>query len=105
VLAIKCSDRAFRGVIKWTRKEIQTDMAYQFPPDLEEQVKQRLASGEYASGDDVLRVALNALRRQEEEVAAIQQGIDDLEAGRVKPLSPHFPDSFPRFGMRFALYP
>ena len=59
---------------------------YQFPPDLEDEIKQRMATGQYTSEDDVLREALHALRWRDEEVAAIQEGIDDMEAGRVKPL-------------------
>jgi len=61
-------------------------MTYQFPPDLEAGIKERMASGQYSSEDDLLREALNALRWRDLEVAAIQEGIDDMEAGRVKPL-------------------
>ena len=32
-------------------------MANQFPPDLEEQLKERMATGQYVSEDDVLREA------------------------------------------------
>jgi putative addiction module CopG family antidote len=61
-------------------------MAYQFPPDLDEEIKGRMASGQYASEDEVLREALRALRWRDQEVAAIQEGIEDMEAGRTKPL-------------------
>lgn len=57
-------------------------MSYQFPPDLDEQIKQRMASGQYSSEDDALR----ALRWQDAEVEAIREGIEDLEAGRITPL-------------------
>ena len=43
-------------------------------------------TGSFTSHDDVLRKALAAIRFREEEVLAIQQGIDDMEAGRVMPL-------------------
>ena len=56
-------------------------MANQFPPDLEEQLKERMASGQYASEDDVLREALRALKRQDEDVAALKEAIADMEAG------------------------
>ncbi len=56
--------------------------AYEFPADLDVEIKQRMKAGRYASEDDVLR----ALNRCDEEVAAIQEGIDDMEAGRVKSL-------------------
>ena len=60
--------------------------AYPFPPDLEDEIKQRMRTGRYASEDDVLREALRALKWRDDEVAAIQEGFDDIEAGRVKPL-------------------
>jgi predicted transcriptional regulator len=44
-----------------------------------------IASGSYTSPDEVLRDALAALRTREQEVVAIQEGIDDMEAGRVRP--------------------
>ena len=56
-------------------------MAYQFPPDVDKLVKERLASGKYASEDDVLREALQALSEEEEDLAAVQQAIAELEAG------------------------
>ncbi len=56
-------------------------MANQFPPDLEEQLKERMATGQYASEDDVLREALRALKRQDEDVAALKEAITDMEAG------------------------
>jgi putative addiction module CopG family antidote len=61
-------------------------MAYQIPVDVEEQIQEQLATGGYSSQDDVLREALRALRWRNQEVAAIQEGIEDMEAGRVKPL-------------------
>lgn len=59
-------------------------MSYLFPPDVEELVKEQMAAGEYASEDDVLRDALRALAASREDLAAIQAGIDDMEAGRVR---------------------
>ena len=61
-------------------------MSYQFPPDLDEQIKQRMATGQYSSEDDVLRDALRALRWQDAEVEAIREGIEEMESGRVTPL-------------------
>jgi putative addiction module CopG family antidote len=61
-------------------------MAYQFPSDVDEQVRQQMETGGYSSQDEVLREALRALRWRDEEVAAIGQGIEEMETGRVKPL-------------------
>ena len=61
-------------------------MAYQFPPDIDQRVKSQLATGQYRTEDDVLREALDALRRQDEELQAIREGIADMEAGRYRPL-------------------
>ncbi|MCE9557000.1 MAG: hypothetical protein K8T91_26945 [Planctomycetes bacterium] len=41
-------------------------MVYRFPPDVEQQIKERLASGRYANEDDVLREALEALKLSDE---------------------------------------
>lgn len=62
-------------------------MLYAFPPEIAEPVRHRLVSGEFASEDDVLKAALRALDERDEEIAAIQAGIDDMEAGRVRDLS------------------
>ena len=61
-------------------------MNYQLPPDVDEQIKRGMASGRYSSEEDMIRQAFDALKWREDEVAAIQQGIEDMEAGRVKPL-------------------
>lgn len=60
-------------------------MPYQIPPDVESRVTALLADG-YASVDDVLRDALSALEYRREEIAAIREGIEDVEAGRYRPL-------------------
>lgn len=56
-------------------------MIYQFPPDLEDEIKERMASGQYASQDDLFRDALRALRLQDADVTAVTQAIADMEAG------------------------
>ena len=42
-------------------------MAYQVPADVEQLIKQRMASGAYSSEDDVLRDALESLELREQE--------------------------------------
>ena len=42
-------------------------MNYQFPPDIEERLKARMADGRYQSEDDVLREAMNALDQLEQD--------------------------------------
>jgi Arc/MetJ-type ribon-helix-helix transcriptional regulator len=72
-------------------------MAYQFPPDVDRLVKEQMAARGYASEDDLLRDALDALaqfaysREEAEEeyrqtVAAVKEGVADMEAGRIRPL-------------------
>jgi Arc/MetJ-type ribon-helix-helix transcriptional regulator len=61
-------------------------MNFQLPPDLSAEIEHRLAIGPYLSADEVVRAAFSALRLQDEEVAAIQAGLDDLEAGRIQPI-------------------
>ncbi len=59
-------------------------MAYSFPSDVEQRLKTQLALGFYSTEDDVLRAALSALEREQEDLAAIQDGIDDMQAGRYR---------------------
>ena len=47
-------------------------MTYQFPPDLEDEIKERMASGQYASKDELFRDALRALRLQDADVTAVK---------------------------------
>ncbi len=68
-------------------------MPYQLPPDIQQRVQIRLECGTDSSQDDVLRRALDALDCLDEERIAIQEGIDDMEAGRVRSLR-KFDDEF-----------
>jgi putative addiction module CopG family antidote len=61
-------------------------MSVDLAPDVWNEIQRQIAIGRYASPDEVLRDALAALRFREEEVRAIQEGIDDMEAGRLIPL-------------------
>ncbi len=61
-------------------------MAIALTPELERLVEEKLSSGKYESQEDVLRAALQALDEHEEIVAGIQEGYDDLQAGRFKTL-------------------
>jgi putative addiction module CopG family antidote len=61
-------------------------MSVDLAPDVWKEIQRQLASGSYATADEVLREALAALRSREQEVIAIQEGIDDMEAGRVLPM-------------------
>ncbi len=60
-------------------------MNYPFPPDVGQRVKSQLAKGKYQSEDEVLRAAMSALEREHDDLAAIQAGIEDMEAGRYRP--------------------
>jgi putative addiction module CopG family antidote len=60
-------------------------MSVDLSPDVWNEIQRQLSSGSYTSPDEVVRVALAALRSRDEEVLAIQEGIDDMEAGRVRP--------------------
>ncbi len=61
-------------------------MVYRFPPDVEKLVHEQMKKGHYSSEDDVLRDALKRLARDQNDVAAIQAGIEDMEAGRFRSL-------------------
>jgi len=61
-------------------------MSYQFPPELDQLVKRQLASGGFDDEDAVLIAAMRSLEQRQADLAAIREGIDDMEAGRVRPL-------------------
>lgn len=62
-------------------------MSMQLPADLNAAVQSFLVSGRYADEEEVLREALAVLRKRERDFAAIQEGVADMEAGRVRPWS------------------
>jgi putative addiction module CopG family antidote len=56
-------------------------MAFPFPPDLEPFVRERMASGKYASEDELLRYAFHALAEEEEDLAAVRDAVAEWQAG------------------------
>lgn len=62
-------------------------MPYQFPPDVQELIREAVASGYYATEDDLIREALHALIQRDEELADIKAGVADMEAGRLRPIN------------------
>jgi Arc/MetJ-type ribon-helix-helix transcriptional regulator len=61
-------------------------MSYVLPPELERLVREELATGVYASEDEVLLEAMRALHERDDAIVGIQEGLSDLNAGRVLPL-------------------
>ena len=61
-------------------------MSYSFPPEIDRLLQDRLSSGLYASEDEVLLEAMLALRDRDSTIAAVREGMADLEAGRVRTL-------------------
>lgn len=62
-------------------------MLYEFPQDIQERVEAQLSAGRYGSEDDVLRDAMAALEERSADLAAIEAGMRDEQAGRVRPLA------------------
>jgi Arc/MetJ-type ribon-helix-helix transcriptional regulator len=56
-------------------------MQYQFPPDVEERIHARMASGQYDSEDDLFRAALDTLESVETEARELQTAIDAVKKG------------------------
>jgi putative addiction module CopG family antidote len=56
-------------------------MPYPFPPDLQELVVEQMASGRYASEEDLLRSALRALAEEEQDLEAVREALAELRAG------------------------
>ena len=61
-------------------------MQYDFPSEIKTMIDDRLATGKYASEDEVLQRALRALREYDETVGDIQEAMADEAAGRLRPL-------------------
>jgi Arc/MetJ-type ribon-helix-helix transcriptional regulator len=61
-------------------------MSVDLSPVVLNEIKRQVGTGVFANPDEVLREALAALRDRECAVLAIQGGIDDMEAGRVRPI-------------------
>jgi Arc/MetJ-type ribon-helix-helix transcriptional regulator len=53
----------------------------QFSPIVEKIVREKMATGKYATEDELLLEALQSLDAEDEELRAIQEGIDSVERG------------------------
>ena len=60
-------------------------MSYSLTPELDQMVRERISTGGYRSEEEVLRAALTALDAEESTIAAIGEGIADIDAGRHRP--------------------
>jgi putative addiction module CopG family antidote len=59
-------------------------MAITLNPELDRRVQEKLATGLYQSVDHVLSAALKALDDEEQTLAAIAEGYEDVKAGRFE---------------------
>jgi Arc/MetJ-type ribon-helix-helix transcriptional regulator len=62
-------------------------MSLIIPADVQQRVKALLGTGRYASEEEILRAAVAALEEQNDDLAAIQSGINDMENGRYRPFA------------------
>ena len=68
-------------------------MQIELPAELTPFVEQEFATGRYASREEVVVQALRWLQEQRQEaVLGIEQGLDDMAAGRAQPISEAFAD-------------
>ena len=51
------------------------------PTDVQQMIDEQLASGRYATEDEVLREALRALSEEEEDLVAVREAIGEWRAG------------------------
>jgi antitoxin ParD1/3/4 len=64
-------------------------MTVTLTPELEQIVNEQLATGQFATAEEVVAVSLQFLRRQYEELKAmIAEGMEDIARGRVAPFDP-----------------
>ena len=63
-------------------------MPYQFSPEVDQLVKQQMATGAYQSEDQLLVDALHALAQRNADLAAVHEAIRDMDGGDTgRPLS------------------
>ena len=66
-------------------------MPYQLPSDIEQRVRAQIASGQFATEDDVLREAIDTLEKRQRGLHAIRDLVreadEDIAAGRVGPFN------------------
>jgi Arc/MetJ-type ribon-helix-helix transcriptional regulator len=75
-------------------------MAYAFPPEIKHLIDQNLATGFYASEDDVLQAALHSLSVYHATIEDIRQGMIDHEQGHGESLSQAMADIRQQLGSR-----
>jgi putative addiction module CopG family antidote len=56
-------------------------MSYAFPADVQQLIAGRMATGGYATEEDVLRDALRALAEEEEDIAAVRDAVAEFRSG------------------------
>jgi putative addiction module CopG family antidote len=78
-------------------------MHIELPPELKPFIEQEFSTGRYASREEVIVQALCWLRDERREtLSGIREGLDDVAAGRVHPLSEAFADIRKEHGIREA---
>ena len=75
-------------------------MSHEFPPGIKHLIDQNLATGMYASENDVLQAALHVLSDYHATIADIRQGTIDYEQGRGEPLAQAMADVRRQLGSR-----
>ena len=75
-------------------------MPYAFPPEIKQLIEQNMATGIYASEEEVLQAALHVLSDYHATVADIRQGMSDYEQGRGEPLAEAMADIRRELGSR-----
>jgi Arc/MetJ-type ribon-helix-helix transcriptional regulator len=75
-------------------------MSYAFPPGIRALIDQNMATGIYATEEDVLQAALHALSDYQATIGDIRQGLIDYDEGRGEPLSQAMADIRQQLGSR-----
>ncbi|MDC0935601.1 type II toxin-antitoxin system ParD family antitoxin [Pirellulales bacterium] len=57
-------------------------MAYALTEELDRLVREKMATGNYQTEEEVLRAALRLLDEEQQVVAAVTEGYEDVKAGR-----------------------
>jgi predicted transcriptional regulator len=61
-------------------------MSYEISPALQQIIDQRMASGIYASEEQLLKIALDKMDDYEQSIVDLKEGLEDESAGRMRTL-------------------
>jgi len=60
-------------------------MSFQFPADIQQSISAYVTGGTFQNEEEVLREAMRLLAQQQQDLASIQRGLEDIANDRTRP--------------------